>query len=121
MGDGDDSDEDCIDDDNSSDLEDGELEVLKGKKKSNSATRKIFPDVDDEDDCEGIDDSDDDDEDEGTSLEEDDEYAGEEDDSAKKDEDSEYSKDDKDTEIQDKLIEATLKKEAKAKAGEKKD
>lgn len=122
MGDGDDSDEDCIDDDNSSDLEDGELEVLKGKKKSNSATRKIFPDVDDEDDCEGIDDSDDDDdEDEGTSLEEDDEYAGEEDDSAKKDEDSEYSKDDKDTEIQDKLIEATLKKEAKAKSGEKKD
>ena len=122
MGDGDDSDEDCIDDDNSSDLEDGELEVLKGKKKSKSATRKIFPDVDDEDDCEGIDDSDDDDdEDEGTSLEEDDEYAGEEDDSAKKDEDSEYSKDDKDTEIQDKLIEATLKKEAKAKAGEKKD
>jgi hypothetical protein len=29
MADNDDSDEDCIDDDNSSDLEDGELEVIK--------------------------------------------------------------------------------------------
>lgn len=54
-------DEDCIDDDddNSSDenfdLEDGEIEVIKeGKIKG---IKKAFPDVDDDDDCEGPDDS----------------------------------------------------------------
>lgn len=125
MADNDDSDEDCIDDDNSSDLEDGELEVIKKQKKSTSGTRKIFPDVDDEDDCEGIDDSDDDEgEGEGDeSLEDDDDYAGEEDDDSenpKKDDYSQNSKDEDEMEIQDKLIEATLKKEAKAKQ-EKKD
>jgi hypothetical protein len=52
--------------------------VIKGKKKASSVTRKIFPDVDDEDDCEGIDDSD---EDEEESLEEEEEYANEDDDS----------------------------------------
>lgn len=92
MADQEDSDEDCIDDDNSSDLEDGELEVLKAKKKANSATRKIFPDVDDDDDCEGIDDSD---EEEEQSLDDDEEeYAGEDDDDSenpKKDDDSENS------------------------------
>lgn len=76
LADNDDSpDEDCIDDDNSSDLEDGELDIEK-------KARKIFPD--DEDDCEGIDDSDEEEE----SLEEDD-YA-QEDDSSKR---SESSKD----------------------------
>ena len=112
LADQDDSDEDCIDDDNSSDLEDGELEV---RKKAKSATRKIFPD---EDDCEGIDDSDEDEEEESL---EDDDYAIEDDDSAKRD-DSESSKDKDETEIQDKLIEATLKQEAEqAKAEDKKD
>ena len=107
LADADDSpDEDCIDDDNSSDLEDGELEVDK-------KGRKIFPD---EDDCEGIDDSDEDEEEESL---EDDDYANEDDDSAKR---SDSSKDKDETEIQDKLIEATLKQEAeKAKAEEKKD
>ena len=80
LADNDDSpDEDCIDDDNSSDLEDGEVDVDK-------KDRKIFPD--DEDDCEGINDSDDDEEESG--------YVSEQD----------Y---DEETEIQDKLIEATLK------------